>query len=89
MASRSGPNDRLSNDEIIGPPGGVLDGDSCCKAPRPTVLRRDGPGLGTTRGWVMARHALNDPTRKTRIVAGQCKRPRAERPIPVPMFRVA
>jgi hypothetical protein len=26
-------------------------------APRPTVLRRDGSGLGTTRGWVMARHA--------------------------------
>src|SRR5262245_47676638 len=27
------------------------------KAPRPTVLRRDGLGLGTARRWVMARHA--------------------------------
>jgi hypothetical protein len=29
-------------------------------APRPTVLRRDGSGLGTTRRWVMARRAQND-----------------------------
>jgi hypothetical protein len=28
---------------------------------RPTVLRRDGSGLGTTRGWVIARRAQNDP----------------------------
>jgi hypothetical protein len=28
-----------------------------------------------TRGWVMARHTLNDPTRKTRIVAGNAKGP--------------
>jgi hypothetical protein len=34
------------------------------QAPRPTVLRRDGSGLGTTRGWVMARRAQNDPIRK-------------------------